>query len=134
MFTKNDKYEMIHQLAVVSEAVANIVQDKDVEQNAGVLSTAAAQLTKLTEKHKKEPKDSPADLLKTALQVMLGDKDPENGDYSLYFSRELFIDTNGKHEKVLELLKKDMLEAVVVPENKFDNHCGLKLKYKNEKE
>lgn len=134
MFTKNDKYEMIHQLAVVSEAVANIVQDKDVEHNSGVLSTAAEQLLKLVEKHKKEPKDSPADLLKTALQVMLGDKDPENGDYSLYFSRELFIATNGKHDRVLELLKKDMLEAVVVPESSFDNHCGLKLKYKNEKE
>lgn len=134
MFTKNDKYEMIHQLAVVSEAVANIVQDKDVEHNSGVLSTAAAQLTKLVEKRKKEPKDTPADLLKTALQVMLGDRDPVNGDYSLYYSRELFIDTNGESERVLELLKNDMLEAVVVPESSFDNHCGLKLKYKNEKE
>lgn len=134
MVTKKDKYEMMHQLSVVSIAVSNIVQDKYVERNIGVLSTAAAQLTKLTEKHKKEPKDSPADLLKTALQVMLGDRDPENGDYSLYFSRELFINTNGDGERVLELLKKDMLEAVVVPETQFDNHCGIKLKYKNENE
>lgn len=75
------------------------------------------------------------DVEKTAIKMMLGVKHPEWGEYTLYYSPELYLDTNyGKYKDMIaELLDKDMIEVVVIPESEFDNHCGLKLKYKGEK-
>ncbi len=72
------------------------------------------------------------DLLKTAIRIMLGDKDEEKGDYSLFYQRRLFIDTNGEADAVLNLLDKDLLD--VEPVNENDNHCGLVLCYKGYQE
>lgn len=71
------------------------------------------------------------ELLKTSILIILGATDEEKGDYNLYFSRRLFIDTNGDHDKIIKLLGHDKLD--VKPCNENDNHCGLILCYKDEK-
>lgn len=73
-------------------------------------------------------------LLNIAVKVMLGAKGKESETYSMYFDRELYIDTNGDREKVAELFDEGKLDIVEMPEYPLDNHCGLKLKYKGEEE
>lgn len=77
-------------------------------------------------------------LVLAAIGIMTGKVDPECGTYSLYYSRELFLNLGFDKEKnrktVLKLLKEDKLDVVYVPEYEFDNHIGLKLKYKDETE
>lgn len=73
-------------------------------------------------------------LLNVAIKVLLGDEHEENGTYSLYFDRKLYIDTNGDKRKIAELFNEGKLDIVEMPEYPYDNHCGLKLKYKGEKE
>ena len=69
-------------------------------------------------------------LLKTATLIMLGATDEENGDYTLFFSRELYLDTNGEHDKIIHLLNDDELQLKPINEN---NHCGLVLDYKSDR-
>ena len=77
-------------------------------------------------------------LVLAAIGIMTGKEDPECGTYSLYYSRKLFLDLGSNAEKnrqtILKWLKEDKLDVVYVPEYEFDNHIGLKLKYKSEKE
>lgn len=84
-------------------------------------------------------KKSPNKKVTVALGIMTGKTDPECGEYSLYYSRKLFLDTytsntDIRRKAILHLLYTDKLEVVCMPEYKFDNHIGLKLKYKDEKD
>lgn len=73
-------------------------------------------------------------LLNVAIKVLLGDKHEEYGTYSLYYDRELYITTNGDKKRIAELFNEGKLDIVEMPEYPYDNHCGLKLIYKDDKE
>ena len=77
-------------------------------------------------------------LVLAAIGIMTGKEDPECGTYSLYYSRKVFLDLGYDREEnrktLLEWLKEGKLDVVYVPEYEFDNHIGLKLKYKDEEE
>lgn len=82
---------------------------------------------------------APNKKVETAIGIMTGKTDPECGDYSLYYSRKLYLDTytsnvDIRRRAILNLLYANKLEVVCMPEYPMDNHIGLKLKYKDEED
>lgn len=64
-----------------------------------------------------------------AIKIIRKDFDPICGTYALFYSRDLFLDTNHDRNKILEMLKNNELDIVCIPEYPNDNHIGLKLQY-----